>query len=76
MDKQGLKKVYCKDCKYKGYESITYGFTHCKKFFTPESIKESFSGRYWVPSNDVSTDNFNSTGECKDYKRKWYLFWR
>ena len=65
MDKQGLKKVYCKDCEY------VFGEYSC-------SYESKQEGKY-TGSHVLEIQNrkiLNHIGNCNKYKRKWYLFWR
>lgn len=58
-----MKKVYCKNCKYKGIWMCNLP--------RKNEIINPFDGRcigFKVNPN-------NSTGECKYYERKWWKFW-
>lgn len=53
-----MKKVYCEDCKYRGWENIDKCYDgEIEVFF-------HFPARKWS----------NKDGNCQHYKRKWWKF--
>lgn len=59
-----MKKIYCKNCKYKWYDGT--GFWCWRKV------------KYKDKTTDVQATNnteMNSNNNCPYYKKKWYLFW-
>lgn len=57
--REGVMKVYCKDCKYYRGE----------RYHSLNGFCESYSG------GNAYTEVKNKLGTCFDYKRKWWKFW-
>lgn len=55
-------KVYCKNCEYCGFDS-----EFCK-------IKNEYTNQEYRGAELKNAKNRD--GDCKDYKKKWYLFWK
>jgi len=69
------KKVYCKNCKYLKYPSISDIYFCCKCIApTGKIIKDYIHGDYEAKINlyvgDIKYPN--KDGECKYYKKKWW----
>ena len=66
-----MDKVYCKNCKYRGFLFPNYCFVN------PNYIEYSGSKklRSLSTAEVVPTDFRNHTGECSFYEHKWWKFW-
>ena len=57
-------KVYCEDCRYSSFLRYNTCF-YKEKEYRNLDINVMYFGQ-----------NDNDEGECKNYKRKWWKFWR
>ena len=70
-----MKKVYCKNCKFKTIYTLTY----CEPYIRINSRRDDYHGpRHFIRKLSLGTferEKKNKNNDCNRYKRKWWKFW-